>query len=51
MATTRIMAVGMTIAKAMARGMARSMPMVVARDVVMAMYIVVGSFGCDYSYG
>ena len=39
----------MTIATAMVRVMARPMPM--ARDVVMAMDIALGSFGCGYSYG
>ena len=42
---------GMTIATAMARGMARSMPMVMAGDIVIAMDIALGSFGCGYSYG
>ena len=41
----------MTIATAMVRGMARSMPMAMAKDVVMARDVALGSFGCGYNYG
>ena len=46
-----VMVMVMIIATAVVRGMARFMHMAMVRDVVMAMDITFGGFGCGYNYG